>query len=109
MAWPKGKPRPATWGRKKGTPNKKTDLFGICAEVGLDVFKEMVTIAAKTLDDGERFSRLKELAPYLHAKKKEVLNLNDYTPEELVRAAEEQIENANGADSQDQSQKHHTV
>lgn len=91
MAWPKGKPRAPGVGRKKGTPNKKTNLFAICEEVGLNVFKEMVKLASKTIDDDVRFSRLKEIAPYLYAKKKDI-SLTDLSAEELLDAAEQKLE-----------------
>ena len=90
MAWPKGKPHPGT-GRPKGSKNKNTDLLAICAEKGINVFAEMLTIAVTTVDPLVRFGMLKEIAPYLHAKKKEVLNLSDTPVEELLKAAEEQI------------------
>jgi hypothetical protein len=89
MARPKGSPK--LGGRQKGTPNKKTNLFAICDEVGLNVFKEMVTLASLAIEPNDRFSKLRELAPYLYAKKKEVLNLDDHTVEELIETAEKKL------------------
>lgn len=71
MAWPKGKPRPAGAGRKIGTPNQPTtDLFEICRRQGIDVFEEMVTIAANMKDPAARFSCWKEVAQYLYPKRR---------------------------------------
>lgn len=92
MAWPKGKPRPEGAGRKAGTPNKRTDLFAVCAAKGISVFEEMLTIALTTTDPDKRFGMLKEIAPYLYAKKKEVLKLEDHSPEELIETAEKLID-----------------
>lgn len=91
MAWPKGKPRPPGAGRQPGSKNKKTDLFAMCDEVGLNVFKEMITLASQTLDPETRFSKLRDIAPYLYAKKKEVLNLEDHSTEELLDVAEKKL------------------
>ena len=47
MAWPKGKPRPDTWGRKKGTPNKKSlPLAERAAAMGVDPFEILLRFAA---------------------------------------------------------------
>jgi hypothetical protein len=100
MAWPKGKPRPVGAGRQLGTPNKKTNLFAICDEVGLNVFKEMVSLANKTRDAELRFAKLKEIAPYLYAKKKETLNLTDHNPDELLNAAEAKLQEIESIDDE---------
>ena len=70
MAFQKGKPK--TGGRTKGTPNKATPLFAVCEEVELDVFKEMVLIAKRQSDDVIQFGMLRDIAPYLHARKKAI-------------------------------------
>ncbi len=88
MAWPKGKPHPGV-GRKPGSKNKKTDLFARCEEHGIDVFDELLLSAARELDPDKRFFKFKEIAPYLYAKKKEVLTLSEIPVEELLKAAEE--------------------
>lgn len=59
-------------GRPIGSKNKRIDLHSICEEVGLNVFREMVSLANKTIDPNERFMKLKDIAPYLYAKKKEI-------------------------------------
>lgn len=72
MGWPKGKPRPPESGRKKGTPNKKTQaLVEKCEAKGLDVFDGMIecAIEAKGL---ERFKMLSEIAQYIYPKRKAV-------------------------------------
>lgn len=78
-----------TGGRKKGTPNKKTDLFGICQERGIDVWEELLSGAAAEKDPDKRFNKFKELAPYLYAKKKE--STITYTPEQLLDMAEQEL------------------
>lgn len=46
MSWPKGKPRPENAGRKKGTPNKKTQAIqDILDRMGCNVFEGMAKIA----------------------------------------------------------------
>ncbi len=59
-------------GRKKGSKNRNTDLHAKCAEMNVDVFKEMLTMALEENDKSKRFNRFKELAQYLYAKPKEV-------------------------------------
>lgn len=78
-------------GRKKGSKNKRTDLFALCEELGVDVMREMITLASEEPDKELRFSKLRDIAPYLYARKKEVLNLADQPVEELLKAAEEKI------------------
>lgn len=90
MAYPKGKPNP-NGGRPPGCKNKKTDLFAMCAEKGINVFAELLDAAAAEEDPDKRFHKFKEIAPYLYAKKKEVLNLEDFTPDELMDVAEKKI------------------
>lgn len=72
MAWPKGKPRPPGAGRRAGTPNKKTNLFALCEEHQVNVFEDMLITASNIQDDKERFYFMKEILPYLHARKKEI-------------------------------------
>lgn len=73
MGFKAGQPRPENAGRKKGTPNKDSqDLFAICAKHGIDVFEGMVMLAVSCLNENERFQRLKELAPYLYSKRKDL-------------------------------------
>jgi hypothetical protein len=46
MAFPKGAKRPADAGRKKGTPNKKTqDLMAKCQELDVDPFEILLRFA----------------------------------------------------------------
>lgn len=69
----KGDPKPEGSGRKKGTPNKKTqDLFEICEKAGLNVFEGMVEIAINCEDPEKRYPKLVELAKYLYPKRKEL-------------------------------------
>lgn len=89
MARPKGSPKMG--GRQKGTPNRKTDLLAKCEAMGIDVFDELLSIAAKTIDPSTRFGMFRDIASYLYAKKKEVLNLSDHTVEELIETAEKKL------------------
>lgn len=71
MAKAKGSPK--TGGRQKGTPNKDVqELFDICAKYDCDPFEGMVILAATESDPDKKFERLKEIAPYLYAKRKQV-------------------------------------
>lgn len=82
-----------TGGRVAGTPNKKTNLFAMCEEKGLNVFAEMLDGAASESDPDKRFNKFKDLAPYLYARKKEVaMSLAEHTPEELLDAAEKLLD-----------------
>lgn len=61
-----------TGGRKAGTPNKKTNLFAMCEEKGINVFAELLDSAAAEEDPDKRFNKFRDIAPYLYAKKKEI-------------------------------------
>lgn len=90
MAAPKGHPRYG--GRKKGTPNKNTqDLFATCEKHGLDVFGSMVKIAVETEDPILRFGFLKEIAQYLHPKRK-ALEVSGDMDVELAQKAQQVAE-----------------
>lgn len=78
-------------GRKAGAVNKRTDLFQKCDARGIDVFDEMLSIALTTTDATIRFGMLRDIAGWLYAKKKEVLNLNDHSADELLAVAEQKI------------------
>lgn len=79
-------------GRPVGSKNKRTSLLDICDEVGLNVFKEMVTLANKTIDPLERFNKLRDIAPYLYARKKEMsVTLEDYSDEEFDQEVERRL------------------
>jgi hypothetical protein len=82
-------------GRKKGTKNKRTDLFRKCDEVGLDVFTRMLEIAIKYQDEPtKQWPKLIVLAQYLYAKPKDESDISDFSPEEIreyiMRAVDEQ-------------------
>jgi hypothetical protein len=71
MPWIKGQARPKDAGRKKGTPNKKTEaLEEICARHGLNPFEGMVKLALEADDINIRFNSLKEICQYLYPKRK---------------------------------------
>lgn len=73
MAWQKGKPRPPTSGRKKGTPNKDTrQLSEICEQHNINVFEAMVKLAVEETNKDKRFDRLKEISKYIYPQRKAV-------------------------------------
>lgn len=77
-------------GRPHGSKNKRTNLFAICEEMGIDVFKEMVTMAVMEVDPEKRFSKMRDIAPYLYAKQKESTHIiENMTFEEALEIAEE--------------------
>lgn len=67
-------------GRKRGTKNKKTNLFALCEEEQINVFREML-LEVKEMPRGAqgRFRKLAECAAYLYAKPKDM----DITPEQV--------------------------
>lgn len=70
MAWHKGTPRPESSGRKKGTPNRKTELLmEKCERLGIDPFEALLELT-KTAEDDIRLGALKEICQYLYPKRK---------------------------------------
>lgn len=75
----KGEPRTPGSGRKKGTPNKRTqNLMEICAEEGIDPFRAL----CRSAKESER--SLHELCQYVLPKRKALEHTFEPTPEELV-------------------------
>lgn len=70
-------------GRKKGTKNKRTDLFAKCERVGLDVFERLLTLALEARDTKGEWTKLSKLAEYLYSKPKEESDISDFSPEEI--------------------------
>ena len=70
-------------GRRKGSKNKRTDLFRLCEEKKINVFSEMLDIAMNELDPDKKFSKLKDCAIYLYSKPKDESDISDFTPEEI--------------------------
>lgn len=69
----KGMKKPDGAGRKKGVPNRNSDLLAICEEYGLNLFEEFVKIIIdETNDSYLRMTALKEAAQYVYPKKKAV-------------------------------------
>ena len=68
--------RPKTGGRKKGTPNKRTqEIAEKLLEIGGDPLEAMAEIAASYHKEGDRAQAFKcysEIAPYIHAKRKAI-------------------------------------
>lgn len=73
MKFEKGKPRPKNAGRKKGTPNKKTErLRDLLSENGCDLEAELAkAIINKDID---LIKALSTILPYLQPKLKEADN-----------------------------------
>lgn len=83
-------------GRPMGSKNKRTDLFAIIEEVGLDPFKEMVTLAKLSTDPSEKYFRCQGLAPYLYPKLKNLeITLADLPDEEILAEAEKRLTKKN--------------
>lgn len=71
MAYPKGAPKPANSGRKKGVLNRKTeDLMAKCEARGIDVFDALLEYVVLPSSPEIRLSALKELCQYLYPKRK---------------------------------------
>lgn len=90
MAKLKGSPK--SGGRQKGTPNKKTNLFEMCSEKGINVFAELLDGAAAETDPDKRFLKFKDIAPYLYARKKEVeVTISEIPDEEFDLEVERRL------------------
>jgi hypothetical protein len=89
MAWPKGKPRPESAGRKRGTPNKNTlSLIEKCESRGIDVFDAMLELAMESVQPFEKFKMLQEIAQYILPKRK-AIEMTGEVDLELKRKVEE--------------------
>lgn len=98
MSWPKGKPRAEGVGRKKGTPNKKTQsLMELCDSGGFTPFEDMLKLTHHP-DPELSFHALKEVCQYLYPKRKALEHsgpdggpietkdvLDERTDEELIK------------------------
>jgi hypothetical protein len=72
MVWEKGKPRPEGAGRKKGTPNRKTQtLEQFFDDHGLFV-PERIVLILPTLEGRDQAKVLLELMQYLYPKRKAI-------------------------------------
>lgn len=68
---PKGTPRSPNAGRKKGTPNKKSQaLIDKCNEFGVDPFAILLDFAKNSVDPKMKFDAAKEVSQYLYPKRK---------------------------------------
>jgi hypothetical protein len=74
MGWPKGKPRPPTAGRRKGTPNKRTVLIDeLLAQHQFNPVERMIALCNQDdLPLDLQVQILKELAQYVHPKRKAI-------------------------------------
>lgn len=76
MPFKKGEPRPKNAGRKKGTPNKKTqDVTDKLEAMGCDPIEGMAKIAEKAFEDADyqlAGNMYKELAQYVAPKRKAI-------------------------------------
>jgi hypothetical protein len=111
MAWPKGKARPEDAGRKKGTPNRKTQtLLDKCEEKGIDPFAALLELSQMAEREETRLGALKEICSYLYPKRKslehsgltdpkvvnEIEKLSDLDAEELEKVIKEELKAKKG-------------
>lgn len=62
MAWPKGKPRPAGAGRKKGEPNKSTaEIKALAHQYCPQAVQTLVSIMTSSESEANRIAAAKEL------------------------------------------------
>lgn len=79
-------------GRPVGSKNKKTNLFAMCEELKVDVFREMLQGAANETDADKRFIKFKEIAPYLYAKKKDIeITIEEFNDDEFEHEVERRL------------------
>jgi len=72
VAWPKGKPRPANSGRKKGTPNKNSmRVEERLHELGVDLIGDLIAYNNELMPF-QRTDILVKLLPYVHPKRTEL-------------------------------------
>lgn len=89
MPWPKGKPRPPNAGRKKGTPNRKTqDLEDLCAAKGINPFELLLEFTGPAPLE-IRFAALKEICQYLYPKRKAIEHSGEITNPYMALSLEE--------------------
>jgi hypothetical protein len=78
MGFKKGQPRPANAGRKKGTPNRKTqDLLAICERLGVNPFESMVQAAQEIIEPEARVNAWEKVCQYILPKRKAVEIANE--------------------------------
>lgn len=83
----KSKGLPKSGGRKKGTPNKRTqELHKAFEDISFDVPGELVKIVLK-LEPAKRADVLLALMPYLYPKRKEVSVKEDSEKHIIVRTS----------------------
>lgn len=88
MGWPKGKPRDLNTGRKKGTPNKRTQsLEAICEAYNYHPFEALLKLTMETEEVNVKLQGLKELCQYLYPKRK-ALEISGDINLDLAREAE---------------------
>lgn len=88
MAWPKGKPRPEGAGRKKGTPNRRTEaLMDKCERLNIDPFEGLLRLTDHN-DPTIALSAYKEVCQYIYPKRK-ALEITADVNMELAKKAEE--------------------
>lgn len=72
MGWPAGRPRPKAVGRRKGTPNRKTQLLmEICEAKGISPFEGLLELCVHP-DVHIRLGALREACQYLYPKRKAI-------------------------------------
>ena len=80
--------RPEGAGRKKGTPNKRTEaLFEKCERMGVDPFASLLEFANHP-DPMLRLAALKEICSYLYPKKKAIEVTEKLNPQAILHLEE---------------------
>lgn len=83
----KGQPRHEAAGRKKGTPNKRTQsLIEKCEAKGIDLFESMLEIAIEMKEPTKKFDMMERISQYVYPKRKAIEHSVD---PKIAEAAEE--------------------
>lgn len=92
MAWPKGRPRPPTSGRKPGSLNKKSSTI---AERLSSSGKDPIQVMIDLLDDPDKELRLHaatQLAPYIYVKRAQHIEVSGKITHEMQQIFEDLID-----------------
>lgn len=85
MGWPHGRTKPKTGGRKKGTPNKRSQTLqdGLEMRLGQPLFDSIMDDILMLEDPAQR-ARLKiEIMPYVYPRRKALDMPSEVVPKDL--------------------------
>lgn len=95
---PKGANKTEGSGRKKGTPNRKTQILqDICEQEGVDPFRGLLEIT-RSDDTNLRFQALKEVCQYLYPKRKSLEH--DISDEQLLDIVNQKLKEDDAAQAE---------